>query len=95
MASSAIGLALLVLSVSATVVHVNFDSGNDSSLCLKSAEACKTLMYVATHLGGESNLTVLIETDIELNGTILFEDIVNITINGSILKKGFNNDTKV
>ncbi len=86
MASLALGLLLLISSLTSAVVvvRVNYNQGQDSSSCLESdSRPCKTLRYVAIHLGMESNLSVLIETDIKLESVVVFEGMWNLTISGS------------
>ncbi len=77
MARNFLGVLLITSSLataaSALVVHVNSECGTDLSSC------------ISTHLKGESNLTILLEADVKLQGVILFENVTNIAINGSQL----------
>ena len=78
-------LLLTPVIASATVIQVNSKRGHDSSSCLDTgSQPCKTLNFVTTHLGMESNLTILIETDLNLQqGVFLFEHSANVTISGN------------
>ena len=69
----------------ATTIRVNSESGQDKE-CFppgpRSTVPCKSLEHVAAAFRGESNLNILIETDIPLREVVKFEHVFNITMKG-------------
>ena len=79
-------LAIIELpdATTATIIHVNSENGDDSH-CLppgSASVACRTLQHVASSYQGQSNLDIVIEADMQLQGTIKFEGVANVSIAG-------------
>lgn len=69
-----------------TTIRINALDGTDTDTCLglsPSHTSCQSLRYVLLAINGTSNVAVYIDTNVTLQGTIVLENMANITISGS------------
>ena len=91
-----LGWFLLLLAMpKGIIVHVN-ENGEDSSDCLladtselKQNNACKSLDFVASNFGiGSNGLTIVLETDLQMNGLVNFTNCSSLTITSKDVEMG-------
>ena len=70
------------------LIYVNQDSGQDDPCCLHTGtslnhSACRSLSYVAAHLGANSmRLTIKIQSDLKLGGLVSFANSTLLSVEG-------------
>ena len=78
-------LCILLHSVSSLNIRIDGDNGNDSIECPteQPQSSCQSLKYVAETINKTGNLTIeIISPTLSLQGSVVFTDINELTING-------------
>ena len=78
-------LCILLHSVSCLNIRIDGDNGNDSIECPteQPQSSCQSLKYVAETINKTGNLTIeIISPTLSLQGSVVFTDINELTING-------------